>query len=58
MVVAHDGDDLAKRMREREREKERERRLDLVVARNGDDWCGGGSLWRSNEGSVRRESPG
>ena len=27
----------------------------VVVARDGDDWCGGGGLWRSNEGSVRRE---
>ena len=27
----------------------------VVVARDGDDWCGGGSLWRSNEGLVRRE---
>ena len=25
-----------------------------MVARDGDDWCGGGGLWRSNEGSVRR----
>ena len=26
-----------------------------MVALDGDDWCGGGDLWRSNEGSVRRE---
>ena len=52
MVVAHDGDDLAKGMRKRER------RSDLMVARNGDDWCGGGGLWRSNEGSMRIESSG
>ena len=74
MVVAYNGDDLAKGMREREkmperetdlakgekkeREREKKRRLDLVVARDGEDWCGGGSLWRSNEGSMRRESFG
>ena len=27
----------------------------VVVAHDGDDWCGGGGLWRSHEGSVRRE---
>ena len=74
MVVAYNGDDLAKGMRERkkmperetdlakgekkEREREKKRRPDLVVARDGEDWCGGGSLWRSNEGSMRRESFG
>lgn len=48
-MVAHNGDDLAKGTREKKR---------LVVAHDGDDWHGGGGLWRSNEGSVRRESSG
>ena len=26
-----------------------------MIAHDGDDWCGGGGLWRSNEGSVRGE---
>ena len=73
VVVAYNGDDLAKGMREREkrlreksiwqreerkRERDKKRRPDLVVARDGEDWCGGGGLWRSNEGSMRRESFG
>ena len=29
-----------------------------MVACDGDDWFGGGGLWRSNEGLVRRESSG
>ena len=33
-------------------------RLLVVVARDGDNWCGGGGLWRSNEGSARRETSG
>ena len=68
-MVAHDGDNPAKGMRERkmpEREidlakggkREKKRRPDLVVACDGDDWFGGGGLWRSNEGLVRRESSG
>ena len=28
----------------------------VVVAHDGDDWCDGGGLWRSNERSMRRES--
>ena len=42
----------------KEREREKKRRPDLVVARDGEDWCGGGGLWRSNEGSMRRVSFG
>ena len=68
-MVAHDGDNLAKGMRERkmpEREidlakggkREKKRRPDLVAAYDGDDWCGDGGLWRSNEGSMRRETLG
>ena len=30
----------------------------VVVACDGDDWRGGGDLWRSNKGSMRRESSG
>ena len=30
----------------------------VVVAHDVNDWCGGGGLWRSNKGSVRRESSG
>ena len=69
VVVAHDGEDLAKGMRERKKnawegnrsgkgrkEREKKWRPDLVIAHDGDDWCGGGGLWRSNEGSVRGES--
>ena len=58
-----------KRDRDKDRETERQRENEgsiwaeheliswwlVVVASNGDDWCGGGGLWRSNEGSVRRE---
>ena len=68
-MVAHVGDDLEKGMREKKRlreksickgrkKREKKRRPDLVVARDGDDWFGGGGLWRSNEGLVRRESSG
>ena len=44
--------DLAKGGK-RERKKQRP---NLVVAHDGDDWCGGGGLWTSNERPVRRES--
>ena len=40
------------------KKREKKRKPDLVVARDGDDWFGGGGLWRSNEGLVRRESSG
>ena len=29
-----------------------------MAAYDGDDWCGDGGLWRSNEGSMRRETLG
>ena len=54
--------------KERERERKNEgpiwaeleliSRWLVVVACDGDDWCGGGGLWRSNEGLERRESSG
>ena len=55
---------MAKRERERENvgpiwvELELISQWLVVVARDGDDWCLGGGLWRNNEGSVRRENFG
>ena len=47
MVVAYDGDDLAKVMREREREREREK-----MSERETDLAKGGKRERKNEGPI------